>query len=149
RAVLDKIPYLALSLLFGIVALGAQKGSGALEGEGGRPPLDRAVVAGHALVVYLGKTIWPRTLSAYVPYPSAPGVALPRSFAWAALAVVPLGLLVVGSLRRTREVAFAALFFVATTVLVLQIVPVGGAMLADRYTYLPGVALAYLAAAGV
>jgi tetratricopeptide (TPR) repeat protein len=148
RAVLDKLPFLALSLAFGCVAIWAQRTSGALDGETGRSLLVRCMVGAYGLVAYLGKTVAPVRLSALYPYPTAPGEALPLAFVLVALSLVPLAALVAWSLRRTRKVAFAALFYVATAILVLQILPVGGAMMADRYTYLPGVALSYLAAEG-
>jgi len=50
--------------------------------------------------------------------------------------------------RRQRKIVFGSLFFLFNVVLVLQLVPVGGAVAADRYTYVASIGLAYLAGEG-
>ena len=56
--------------------------------------------------------------------------------------------LVVFSRRYTRVVIFGTLFFLAAILPSLQVVPVGNAITADRYTYLPSIGLFYIAAEG-
>jgi tetratricopeptide (TPR) repeat protein len=144
RAVLDKLPYLALALLFGFLALWAQRSQGGIEAAP-RPLSDRVLVAAHGAAGYVVKTVAPVRLSALYPYPAG---ALPASYLASLVGCVAVAGAVLASLRRTRVVAFAAWFYLATVVFVLQLLPVGAAVLADRYSYLPGVALAYLAGAG-
>jgi tetratricopeptide (TPR) repeat protein len=144
RAVLDKLPFLALSLAFGCLAIWAQRYHGAIE-VSPRPLSERLLVASYGTIAYLAKTVAPVNLSALYPYP--PG-SLPASYAASLGALVAIGVAVAASLRVTRKVAFGMLFYLGTVALVLQVVPVGEAVIADRYAYLPGVGLAYLAGEG-
>jgi hypothetical protein len=148
RSVLDKLPYVALALAFGAVAIWAQGQAQAVDVDHGRPLLDRVVLAGYALTLYLVKTVWPSGLSLFYPYPTPPSVP-PPAVCWAGFAAsIVLVALAVASLRRTRKIAFGFFFFLATVLFVLQVLPVGNAVAADRYTYLASVGLAYLAGEG-
>ena len=46
--------------------------------------------------------------------------------------------------RRKKEVFFGIMFFFFTIVLVLQFLSVGGAILAERYTYIPYFGIIFL-----
>lgn len=147
RSVLDKLPFLALALAFGWIALVAQQGAGGLKEP--RPLADRLAVAAYGSVAYLGKTALPVELSAFYPYPGPPGDPLPLSYRLAPVAVLALAAAVALSLRRTRKIAFGLGFYLANVAFVLQVVPVGAAVMADRYTYLSSVGLAFLAGEGL
>ena len=56
---------------------------------------------------------------------------------------------VVYSIRFSRKLVFAIGFFSATIILVLQLIPVGAAVMADRYAYIPSIGLFYLAGEGL
>jgi protein O-mannosyl-transferase len=147
RSVAEKVPFLAVAVVIGVVAIAAQRTAGALPstpvyGIGGR-----LAVACYGLVFYLVKTLAPWGLSAFYPYPS-PSAGLP-AVAWAAVIVVVAAGLLVWWLRRFRTLVFAACVYLATLALVLQVVPVGGAIAADRYAYLPGVAVSLVIAAAL
>ena len=55
----------------------------------------------------------------------------------------------VWSLRKGRAVFFGIAFFTVCVALVLQFLPVGRAVMAERYTYLAYIGLAFLAASGI
>ena len=57
--------------------------------------------------------------------------------------------LFVWSLRRSHVLAFGLGWYFATLLPVMQWIPVGSAMMADRYTYLPYIGLLFILAAGV
>jgi tetratricopeptide (TPR) repeat protein len=135
RAILEKLPFFLLSVLFGIVAIIAQQAKGALPTTP-FPLLDRLLVACHGLLAYLVKGLVPTGLSAFYPYPVAPGTPLPAAFYAAPLGVIGLAIAVYLLGRRSRGVGFGALFYLANVLLVLQVFPVGSAIIADRYTYL-------------
>jgi tetratricopeptide (TPR) repeat protein len=52
------------------------------------------------------------------------------------------------SLRYTKNIFFGIGFFALTVFLVLQLLPVGGAVMADRYSYIPSIGIFYLAGEG-
>lgn len=145
RGLTAKLPFVTIAIAGGAIALIASIGTGAAASDRSHGPLTRAVYASFALTTYLGKTFWPTDLSVFHPYPN-PGAPIPAA-AWAAPAILlVVAALAAGTLRRTRVVAFGLMFFAAAVVLMLR--PLGGALLADRYTYLAAVGLAYIAGAG-
>lgn len=144
----EKAPFLAASLLFGAIALFAQ---GASLGVGpGRDfdPLLQITAALYGITMYACKTFFPSNLSLIYPYP----VGDSAYYATAALAVILVTGVVVAALissRYTRKVVFALSFSFFTILPVLQLVPFGSAIMADRYTYLPSIGVAYLISVGL
>src|SRR5205823_14886599 len=53
------------------------------------------------------------------------------------------------SLRFTKKIFFGSFFFFVTIFLVLQLMPVGKAILAHRYAYIPCIGIFYLAGEGL
>jgi tetratricopeptide (TPR) repeat protein len=148
RSILEKAPFLAASLLFGVIALLAQGSAQSIRQGDAFPLAEAPLIAGYGLAFYLVKLAAPLRLSAVYPYPSAPGGGLP--------AIFPLAAVLSGSLlglslwfgRASRKVVFGVLFFLVTILPVLQFIPLGYAVAADRYTYLPSVGLFWLGAEG-
>ncbi len=141
-ALADKIPFFVLALVFGGLGFFAQHAAGAVR----RPELfnlvDKLLIVPFALAFYLFKTVWPVGLSCLYPYFAFPGN--PIFFAsLIALFVAGLGGAVFAWGRSSRVVAFSSLFFLLTLLPVLQIVPLGRIIVADRYAYLPLLGLFY------
>jgi tetratricopeptide (TPR) repeat protein len=144
RTVLEKLPFFALSLAFGSFAVWIQHQGGATTQDIARPLLERSYLAVQALAFYLGKLIAPFDLSAVYPYPEGT-----IGFPWAAMTVLlAVFALVVYSARRTRVLIFGVGFFLLNLAFVLQLLPVGGAMAADRDTYQASIGLALVAGEG-
>jgi len=144
----DKAPFIVLSLAFGALAFFAQDAAGAVRHRELFHFFDRVLVALFAVGFYLTKTFWPVALSCLYPYfvlPGAPGFFLPLvagSVAAAGAVFFYLG-------RFSRVVVFSGLFFLLTLLPVLQFVPLGQTLTADRYMYLPILGIAYGASEGV
>ncbi|MFN0037430.1 MAG: glycosyltransferase family 39 protein [Saprospiraceae bacterium] len=138
RAVwLEKIPFFVLSLWVGKITLDAQaQAMHAYQYSAG----ENLVIGIYGFMQYFIKAFWWGDMSAFYPYPKN-RADLPQSF----YSYVPMFLVLVGatlwSLRRTRVVAFGIGFYAVTIALVLKVVAVGGAILAERYTYIPYVGL--------
>jgi Flp pilus assembly protein TadD len=145
RALLDKIPFLALSVGAIVIGVRAQAFERGLVGLGEHGLLERVFHACYGLGFYLGKVM--------APWPLAPFYGLNRTMgADEAVVVVTIALVLAGGgiivsiARRHRSVAAAAAMFV------LYLVPVLGVFrngLHDRYAYLPIAALAVWLGAGV
>jgi len=93
---------------------------------------------------YLGKTLWPSNLAILYPLPDH------LSWAMAATAIGLLGAISWLIWRTRRQYPYLLvgwLWFLGTLVPVIGIVQVGGAAMADRYTYMPMIGL-HLALAG-
>ncbi len=147
RLLLEKLPFLALTVASSIVTFLAQRGEAVVSLE--QHPLGLRLA--NALVSYaryLGKTFWPTKLAIIYPLPNQ----IP---AWQiAVAAVVLALIsfFVWRARKTSPWLLVGwLWFLGTLVPVIGIVQVGGQALADRYTYVPligvFIALAYGAVA--
>ena len=135
---LEKAPFWGIAVAFGIVALAAQARQGAVQDLGSFGFGERILFACYGICAYVARAIAPVRLSALYPYPlRTAGGGLPLVYYLAPLGVVALAAGVFLSLRRSRDVAFGTLFYLVNLVMVLQLVPVGSAVIADRYTYLP------------
>lgn len=145
RVWLEKIPFFIGSLVLGYWAVVAQKSAEALTMES-YPFSEKIFYAGNSIMVYLAKFFAPVNLSAFYPYPDN---GVPFTFYITTLMAVALVGLAIWSVRKTRIVLFGFGFFLSMIGLVLQILSVGAAIMADRYTYLPYIGLAFMLGAGL
>ncbi|GAA4467915.1 tetratricopeptide repeat protein [Nemorincola caseinilytica] len=140
--IIEKLPLFGLSMLFGLISIYAQKDVGALGTlDVHFTVLERLALGCYALCTYVWKMVVPVGLTNFYPYPIKVNDALPAVFY-----VYPL--LVGGALfaiwkfgRHNRLLLLGVLFFIINLLLLLQFLPVGGAVMSDRYTYIPYVGL--------
>jgi tetratricopeptide (TPR) repeat protein len=144
----EKAPFFALAGAFGVLAVVAQHSKGAVQEFTAFPLWERILVACHSIVAYLVLAVAPFRLSAFYPYPVAPGGGLPLEYSLAPLAVLLLGWALAASWRTRPEYAFCGVFFLVNLALVLQLLPIGSAAMADRYTYVPYVGIGLALALG-
>jgi tetratricopeptide (TPR) repeat protein len=139
RLILEKAPWFAASIATGLLTIAAQKAGGALEKQW--DPLTKVLSAAYGLVMYAVKLIAPFRLSVVYPVP-APETGGAGPVYYAALVAVLVGApIALYLLRKNRPALFGVGFFLVNIALVLQIVTVGKAVMADRYTYLPYIGL--------
>jgi len=143
---LEKIPFLALSVIFGIIALKSQATGGALVD---LTPLysitDRFFIVSYAVLMYLVKFIAPHDFSALYYYPFKNSAGFLPVICYAApviLAAIALAVIKAGKFR--KDAVFGILFFLITIFIVLQIKPFGQAVIAERYTYIPYLGLFFI-----
>lgn len=141
----EKLPLFGMSVLAGIKSLQDQRVFGALDTQGEKfGPLERLGLGGYALITYLWKAVLPIKLLCFYPYPLKEGGALPAYYY--IYLVIAVGILA-GSFwffRKNRAIVFGILFFLVNIALLLQFIPVGGAIIADRYSYLPYIGLFFI-----
>jgi tetratricopeptide (TPR) repeat protein len=148
RVLLEKLPFVFLALASALVALHAQRMAGAMRALAGFPLQSRLLVAVQSTVGYLGKTLWPSHLRALYSYPRE--VSLTSwQFAVPLLALVLILVVCARLAHRHGAPAAAMAGYLAMLLPVAGIVQVGPQAMADRYTYLPGVALSLLAGAAL
>lgn len=140
RLLIEKLPFAALGLA-GLGAEAAARRFASLDLVG---PWDRIGAAAWAPFVYLGRTLWPAQLTPLDPLPlAARGSAVAGLAAVALVALATLGSLRLG--RRYAGLSACWLAFLVLTAPASGLAPSGLQATADRYTYLPAVALALLA----
>lgn len=138
RIVLEKVPFLFLSILASLATFLAQSHSGATAAVESFPPGQRIANAFVACVFYLKKTLWPTALAVFYPHPVTLGQRIPAA-SWipAAAILVLISAFVVRERRRRPYLPFGWLWFLVTLSPVIGIVQVGSQAMADRYTYVP------------
>ena len=144
KLLLEKSPFFFLALAIGILTYMAQKEKGAIDATKIFDLSTRILMGFYGIMMYFFKLIMPLNLSPF--YPFAPiNEKLPALYYIAPLFSLILAGLVFYSLKRSRVIAFGILFYLANLLLVLQFMPVGSAIIADRYTYLPYIGIFYIA----
>ncbi|HEY6007515.1 MAG TPA: tetratricopeptide repeat protein, partial [Geobacteraceae bacterium] len=133
RLIVEKLPFLLLSLASGVVTIVAQQKGSALTSLAQIPVAERLANVPVAFLRYLAKMCWPTDLAVFYPY-------LHLSWWQPAVALCVLAAVTVAALRLHRHapyLAFGWLWFLVSLLPVIGIIQVGQQSLADRYTYLP------------
>jgi tetratricopeptide (TPR) repeat protein len=142
---LEKVPFLSASLVFGALTLYSQGTTGALRGVADYPLVLRAQNAMLSCLQYLEQAVWPVGLAVYYPYPAA-------SPAWIVLLGMALlalvSVLAILARRGRPYVAVGWFWYLVTLLPVSGLIQMGGQSHADRYTYVPLVGVFLLAAWG-
>ena len=140
---IEKFPFFIMALFFGLLTIASQS----LEiGKPEYPFSQRFILAHYTLFEYLVKSLLPLNLSYLYPFPMQPYEAIPGQFR-----IYPLVLLcLIGFLyiyRKNKYVIFSFLFFIIHIGVALHIISLSRyAIVADRYTYMSSIGVAFLLA---
>jgi len=145
KNILEKIPFFIIALIFGFVALSAQKTGGNIRVANNYTFFDNLVIGLYGMVFYLYKTMLPFKLSAYYPYPLKTGALLPYIYYMAAVAGLFIMAASVYASKYSQKITAGFLLFLILLLPVMQVLPVGNAIAADRYYYLSSLGVFYLA----
>lgn len=146
RAVwMEKMPFFALSALFGIVALGGKSQAIASVGV-----IERLLLMGKSTVFLLGQILFPLHLSVIYPQSHAVTLASPEFFVPAILVCVLCGA-AFAIAWRSRLAAFGLLFFLGMLAPSFSTFYKNGFLFfaSDRYVYLASIGIFLLVAMGV
>jgi len=146
RLLLEKAPFLLLSVASSVVTVLAQRSWGNVSTLEALPSSARLANAVVGYVVYIRRTLWPSGLAFFYPYPKA----VP---AWqVAGALLVLGALTAAALlavRRRPYLTVGWLWYLISLLPVIGLVQVGRQAGADRYTYIPIIGLFVMACWGL
>jgi protein O-mannosyl-transferase len=150
KLLLEKIPLFLCALAFGLISIYAQKDVGALGTlDVSFKPWERFALGCYGLITYVWKAVLPVGLTNFYPYPMKDNDVLPAVYyIYPLLAVGGISALVKYG-RHNRFLVLCVSFFVINLLLLLQFMPVGGAVMSDRYTYIPYVGIFLLAGSAV
>jgi tetratricopeptide (TPR) repeat protein len=148
KNLLEKVPFFALAVAFGVITLFSQSASIRHDISFFKSPF----IASYGLVFYLTKLVLPINLSCMYPYPEGASYIPPWRLLGSGVIVI-LGILSILFLTKKMKyrdtLLFGCLFFFITILPVLQILPVGQAIAADRYTYIPLIGIFFIAGRGI
>ncbi len=156
KVILEKIPFLLLSLLFGIIAIFAINTEepfadtfrSSITEDVSRPFLENVLYANYGYIQNIVKLIIPYELSAIYPYPNKVDGEIAIQFFFYPIAVLAIIALFFYMFKRNKYVVFAIAFFTFNIVLLLQIFSYQSYILTDRYSYVPSIGLNLLIAYG-
>jgi Flp pilus assembly protein TadD len=142
RSAVEKVPFFVVSVIFGLLTLSVQSSTGAgLVDTTYYTLFERILFALYGVVAYTIKLFVPINLSAFYPYPATGGNPESVVYVYAGLASLIIGGIVWMYWKKRSELSstlfFGMGFFLVTISIVLQLISVGGAVIADRYTYVP------------
>lgn len=142
KILLEKAPFFLLSIISAILTIRAQAGSGAMSTLENAPVITRLLVSCRAYIFYIYKTIVPIKLAPIYPYP---GSANPMTgeLIGGVIILISLSLILLWYLREKKLFGALWLYYLITLLPAIGIVHVGRQSAADRYTYLPGLALLF------
>ncbi|MEI7725576.1 MAG: tetratricopeptide repeat protein [bacterium] len=134
-ALLEKLPFIVISVWIGIATVKAQTGIAIAEMTN-YTIIQKLFFVSYGFFIYIFKFIFPIGLTAFHSYPVTDKSLL---FPWYYFAAPVINLImltgVLYSLKYTRLVLFGFLFYFLNIMLTIQFVQVGSAIIAERYTY--------------
>jgi len=150
RIVIEKLPFFLLAIILGIVAMKIQFESGAISNIT-FPLSNRILHVFYGFVMYIVKILVPSGLSAFYPYlyplVNSTWVLDKTPLVFLFTFVITLLILVFTVIQVLRHgkysgmIVFGVLFYTVTLAVVLQFMPVGRAIMADRYSYIPSIGI--------
>lgn len=140
KVIVEKVPFFIIALLFAVITVKIQSKS-AMASLDQFPVQYRGYFASYTLMIYFLRFFVPYPLSAFHPYPTSVNLGWP-------IMISPLFLIALAVtlfyFRKNKLVVFSLLFYIVNLLLVIQIVSIGNTLVAERYTYMPYIGLAFL-----
>lgn len=146
---LEKIPFVLIAVIFSGLTIFILHTDKYYPAKVSLSFFSKVAVACYGFVFYLVKLFIPIKLSAIYPYPKGINTSLPTVFLASILLVIALVVILVFFGRRSRKIMFGGLFFIITSLPILQIVPNNPSIVCERYTYIPYLGIFYVLAEGL
>lgn len=146
RTIVGKWPYFALALAFGVITIVSHGRTAGISESHFSDLVRLPLRLGHLIAFYLGKVIWPVNLSSVYPAPDPMSLGNPTIMV-SVLVVVALAIVVAYSLKRTRALFAASIFFLLGIAPTLGVVRYSWVYASDKYVYLPMLGFLLLVAA--
>jgi tetratricopeptide (TPR) repeat protein len=138
----EKIPLFILSAVFSLITIYTQYNPSIKHFPFGL----RIANASVSYMTYLEKTLWPRDLAVFYPYPAQ--IPLGQVLG-ATLLILIISVLVIAAIKRLPYLFVGWLWYAITLLPVIGIVQSGEQAIANRYHYLPSIGIAVILAWGI
>ena len=141
KSILQKVPFFAVALLMGFITLYTRTEDKFITSDIDIPIYERIGYAGYCMAFYFVKFLFPVNLSLVYPYPDNKIIWIVLGY----LVWVLLAILIIRLYKKKQLVIIGALgFILANFLLVIQLIPFGEVITADRYMYLPLIGFGFL-----
>lgn len=145
RALLEKIPFFALAAVSAVITIISTRENAGLLASEGQSALWTPVRVCYLFFFYLGKILWPATLSPYYSIPRSMTVSDPRVLP-SVLGMIAFVSVLLATVRRTRALAMGFAFFFLAILPTLGLVGYSWVQASDKYVYFPSVGLLIMGA---
>ena len=146
-SILEKVPFFLLALACGIVAIFAQKADNSINAVG-LTGFSSLFYGFYSIWVYLFKLVIPVHLNCLYEYPFTGSGNVPFYIYLSPVIVLLLVVTLFLTWKKQPYITFGILFFLFAIFPVLQFLPVGQAIVAERYSYIPYIGLFVIAGFG-
>jgi multidrug transporter EmrE-like cation transporter len=140
---ITKIPFILVAIILGLATIYTRTEDKFINQNHAYAIYERIGYAGYALLQYIYKFFIPIDLSVIYPYPQNKTLSIIIGYV-----VIAILLFCIYKLYKSSSIIifFGILFFIVNLLLVLQFIPFGEVLTADRYMYLPiiGISIALL-----
>ncbi len=145
KLVLEKIPFFAVSIIFGIISIKAAENYSHITSlSADYNIIDRIFLLSYGLVFYIFKLIIPLKLSAIYAYPEKVNSFLPWEYYGSFILLVSFILLIIKAKKNRKDLIFGSMFFVLTISIVLPFYWSRIFIAAERYSYLTYIGLYFI-----
>lgn len=141
KYLLNKLPLLLISFIFGVINLKTQAADLFINYSHAFPYHERLGYAGYAIFKYIAAFIFPYNLSVLYPYPQNKVMAFVIGYT---LVISVFALLIFLYKKKKWNIFSLILLCIINLILVLQFVPFGEVLYADRYMYIPLIFFSFL-----
>jgi len=140
RAIVEKLPFLAIGALFAVVTVLSQESRGGIALPTERHPSTVLLTILHNTVFYLYNLVWPAKLSSHYPFPQPFDLSQAMVLAGVIGTCLLVPILLI-SLRWTRALLAGWVFFMLMISPTMGVIKFTYVIAADKYAYLPTVGL--------
>jgi tetratricopeptide (TPR) repeat protein len=144
KLLLDKIPFFIISVVFGYFMFEGQLISNDFSQI--YSYLDRVFLSSYAVIFYIYKFIFPINLLAIYGHPALDHGLLPIKYYISTVIIFLAAFLIFRMKKYRKEVAFGFLFYLFAILYFTQLFPVEGAIVSERYAYIPYAGLLFIVA---
>jgi protein O-mannosyl-transferase len=140
KVIIEKIPFFILAIIFGVIAIVFQ-GKENISVE--HPVYQQVAFASYGFINYLFKLLIPLNFKAIYPYPETASL-----LHWVCFIIMCTILFTIYFFRKQLSllVIFGIVFYLVNIILLLQLLPIGEAIYADRYIYISSIGFFLLVA---
>ena len=141
KFLINKIPFIVISIVIGVINIKTQTADQFINLSHEFPFYQRVGFAGYALLKYFILFILPFNLSVIYPYPEINTAVFAVGYSGL---IIIIALIILFTKQKKYQAAAIILFVITNFILVLQFIPFGEVLYADRYAYVPLIGFAWL-----
>jgi tetratricopeptide (TPR) repeat protein len=141
----EKIPFYLLSLGAAMVSIYAKHTLNDIVSFDTIPLSSRLLTGFHAIIFYIGKTLWPENLLPFYPYPGPAALHSVQYLMPVLLVAVITAACCIALVKKHRLWLGVWIYYIISVLPVLPFMLVGEAPVADRFSYLPSLGPLFLA----